>query len=83
MISRREECLPTTGDAPLRIYSQCFYQYEGLRITIKKLGVHRLPEYTHSSNRGKGRKSNINTRIRNNCKNGDEVRIIDRMKWRN
>jgi hypothetical protein len=28
MMSKREECLPTTGDAPLRIYSQCFYQYE-------------------------------------------------------
>jgi hypothetical protein len=48
-----------------------------------KLGIHRLPEYTHNSNRGKRRKSNINTRIKLTVENGDEVRIIDRMKWRN
>jgi hypothetical protein len=83
MISRREECLPTTGDAPLRIYSQCFYQYEDFASLSRNWEFIGYQNTHIVAIGGKGRKSNINTRIRNNCKNGDEVRIIDRMKWRN
>jgi len=45
-----------------------FLSIRGHCTTIKKFEIHRLAEYTHSSNRGKRRKSNINTRIRNNCR---------------